>query len=302
MTDAYADALEEQAKKNMWDTLAAEAKNMSPLEYSTLVADVAGTFDPTPISDTVGAGLSLAQGDWLGVGLSLAGFFPYVGDAVGKPLKIAKRAPKTAKILEQILTRGDNLAKAGKTVLERTFKLSEVAAARRKALARVQQAMLDARNKIPGCQNCKKLIDPATGSKRMLQMPATGGTWKTVDGAAPRSGSGVFEFDAPKTLPDGRIVKEIEFRKGAPNFHDYVEGQKHDLWEVTGNARTDARALKKQMRETVDPNWEPPLEDKFVLHHFEDGTVGYVPRELHDKAIGGASHSGGNSMINNELF
>jgi len=301
MTDAYNDALQEQAKKTMWDTLAQEAKGMSKMEYASLAADVAGIFDPTPCSDAVGGVLSLAQGDLLGAGLSVASFIPYLGDAVAKPLKIGKRAPKTAKLIEALLRRGDNLAKAGKDVLEQTFKLPQVAAARKKALARVQQAMLDARNKVPGCKDCAKLVD-VDGTRRMLQLPNSGGTWKTLDGAAPTSGTGVFRFDAPKTLPDGRVVTEIPFRKGAPNFDEFVQGGKHDLWEVTGDAATDARALKKQMRETVDPNWLPPAKEDYVLHHFEDGQVGYVPRELHDKALGGTAHTGGNSMMNNQLF
>lgn len=192
MTDAYQDALQEQAKKSLWDTLAQEAKGMSKLEVASLTADVAGIFDPTPACDVAGGLLSLAQGDLLGVGLSVASFIPYAGDALAKPLKIAKRAPRTAKLIEKLLLRGDNLAKAGRAALEQTFKLSEVAAARRKALARVQQAMLDARNRVPGCEDCAKLVD-VDGTRRMLQLPASGGTWKTLDGTQPASGSGVFK-------------------------------------------------------------------------------------------------------------
>jgi hypothetical protein len=298
VSDAYNDALQEQAKKNVWDTLADEAKGMSGVEYASLVADIAGIFDPTPASDVVGGVLSLAQGDLLGAGLSVGSMIPYAGDAIAKPLKIAKRAPKTAKALEALLKQGDDLAAAGRDVLEKTFKLSEVAAARRKALDRVQQAMLDARNKVPGCVDCKKL--PEEG-RRMLQMPSTNGTWKTPDGLPPSTGNGMFALDQPKVLPDGRVVKEIEFRNGAPNFDDYVVGQKHDLWQVTGDVEKDAVALKRQMRET-NPDWTPPSSADYVLHHFEDGAVGYVPRVIHDKRLGGVAHTGGNSMTNNDLF
>jgi len=100
MTDAYQDALQEQAKKSLWDTLAQEAKGMSKLEVASLTADVAGIFDPTPACDVAGGLLSLAQGDLLGVGLSVASFIPYAGDALAKPLKIAKRAPRTAKLID----------------------------------------------------------------------------------------------------------------------------------------------------------------------------------------------------------
>lgn len=300
MTEAYNDALQEQQKKHMWETLADEAKSMSSAEYATIVADIAGIFDPTPISDGAGLLLSLGQGDFLGAALSLGSFIPYAGDALAKPLKIAKRAPKTAKLIEQMLKRGDDLASASKTVLQKTLKLSDVAAARKKALERVQQAMLDARNKVPGCKDCRKLVDK-DGTKRRLQMPASGGKWNTPDKKAPSSGSATFELDEAVTLPDGRKVESIDFHKGAPNFDDYIVGEKYDLWKVTGNAGTDGNALQKQLRE-INPNWELPPKDKYVLHHFEDGKVGYVPRAIHDKATTGVAHTGGNSMTNNQLF
>ena len=302
MTEAYNDALSEQLKKNVWDELAAEAANMSKLEYATLTADIVGIFDPTPASDAVGLILSAAQGDALGALLSLGSMVPYIGDAAAKPLKIATKAPKTARALESILRLSDEVAATGKGALEAAgLSLEQVAKARTKALERVQQAMLDAKRKLPGCQDCK-LVGPF-GQKRQLQMPRSGrqGKWKTADGAQPSDGDGIFEFSKPRTLPDGRAVDAIEFRKGAPDFDAYVEGPKYDLWEVTGNADTDGRRLVEQMQQK-DPAWAPPSDKDFVLHHFEDGKVGYVPRVVHDKAKGGVGHTGGNSMINNELF
>ena len=56
-----------------------------------LIADIAGIFDPTPISDGVSAGISLSDGDWAGAGLSVASMFPYVGDAVAKPVKFVRK-------------------------------------------------------------------------------------------------------------------------------------------------------------------------------------------------------------------
>lgn len=101
--------------------------------------------------------------------------------------------------------------------------------------------------------------------------------------------------------PDGRTVGGIEFKNGAPDFSPYVQGGKHQLWEVSGDAATDARRLSEQMRQS-NPNWLPPNGEDYVLHHFEDGAVGYVPRVLHDKDLGGVGHTGGNSVINNQLF
>jgi len=288
----------------MWDTLKSEASNMSKLEYATITADIAGIFDPSPVSDGVGFVLSAAQGDALGALLSLGSMIPYLGDAAAKPLKIAKRAPKTAKILKAILKKSDKLAGASKAVLKESgLTINQIAAARKKALKRVQQAMLDAKKKLPNCEDCKKLVDASGNKKGTLHMPTgkTGGKWKTPDGKQPTDGNGLFEFTEAKTLPDGRTVKQIEYRNGTPNFDDYVEGQKYELWEVSGNATTDAKSIKKMMSDS-GLEWKPPNKNKFVLHHFEDGTVGYIPRSIHDVGQQGVAHSGGNSMINNQLF
>jgi hypothetical protein len=298
MTEAYNDALTEQAKQGVWATLKEEAINLPAIEKASLVADVAGIFDPTPISDGVGGVLSLAQGDFLGAGLSVVGMIPYVGD-LGKIAKIGKRAPRTAKILQKILTKGDDVAKAGEKFLRNNYTLKQIAAAREQATKRVREALLKARNKLP-CKDCAKLKN---GGKKQLQMPSgTGsGKWKTPDGLPPKSGSGTYTFDTPVELPDGRKVSSIEYREGFPDFDKYTVDGKHTLWEVSGNANTDANRLTEQMRET-NPGYKPPDSDDYVLHHFEDGQVGYVPRDIHDRAAGGVAHSGGNTIVNNDLF
>ncbi|WP_308915779.1 hypothetical protein [Jannaschia sp. LMIT008] len=47
-----------------------------------------------------------------------------------------------------------------------------------------------------------------------------------------------------------------------------------------------------------------PSHRDYVLHHFEDGQVGYVPQTIHDNGRGysGASHTGANSIMDNDLF
>ncbi|MFZ4698871.1 MAG: hypothetical protein ACOYMG_02365 [Candidatus Methylumidiphilus sp.] len=302
MTDTYNDALSEQLRKNVWDTLQSEAKNMSPLDYASTVADITGVFDPTPLSDGAGFLLSAAQGDALGAALSLGSMIPYAGDALAKPLKFAKKAPLTGKALEALFHAGDNLAMAGQAALKRSgLGLEQVAAARKQALAKVQQAMLDVKVRRAGCVECR--LVGAKGQNRSLHMPHTGsnGKWKNPKGEQPMDGNGVFEFHESRKLPDGRTVKEIEFRDGTPVYDNYVEGQRYDLWEVSGNAKKDGDELTKMKRES-DPNWKPPSKDEFVLHHFEDGKVGYIPRAIHDTRYKGVAHTGGNSMTNNELF
>ena len=170
-------------------------------------------------------------------------------------------------------------------------------AARKKALESVQQAMLDAKNRIANCETCKL----KNGGKRQLQMPNNGPNGKWVGGVQPADGNGVFKFSEPKMLPDGRQVSEIEFKNGAPDFSKYVEGGKHELWQVTGSAGKDGDELTRMMRQ-ANPAYEPPDNTLYVLHHFEDGTVGYVPKSIHDRSGGGAGHTGGASMIDNQLF
>ena len=136
MTDSYHDALSEQLRKNVWDTLQHEAKQLSPLDYASVASDITGIFDPTPLSDGAGFLLSAAQGDALGAALSLVGIAPYAGDALAKPLKIAKKAPQTAKALEALLHHSDNLALAGQAALKRAgLSLEQVGAARKEAPA-----------------------------------------------------------------------------------------------------------------------------------------------------------------------
>jgi len=298
VTDKYNEALGEELKKNVWDRTMEAAANMSPLDKADLITSVTGIFDPTPVSDGAGLAIALANGDPLGAALSAVSLVPYLGDAVAKPVKIARKAPKVAGAIEAMFKAGDNLASAGKAALKDAgLSLEQVAAARKKALESVQQAMLDAKNRVANCEACKLKND----GKRQLQMPTNSSKGSWVGGAQPADGNGIFKFNEPRTLPDGRQVNEIQFKNGAPDFDAYVEGGKHQLWQVTGSAKTDGDALLAQMRET-NPHRQPPDASEFTLHHFEDGSVGYVPQVIHDRSMDGVAHTGGNSMINNQLF
>ncbi len=66
------------------------------------VADIAGLFDPTPTSDIIGGVLSLAAGDFLGAGLSVVSMVPYVGDALGKPIKLTKHFKTIQKMQDRL--------------------------------------------------------------------------------------------------------------------------------------------------------------------------------------------------------
>ena len=51
------------------------------LDLTQMGLDVAGLFDPTPISDGANGIISLFRGDWLGAGISAISMIPYLGDA-----------------------------------------------------------------------------------------------------------------------------------------------------------------------------------------------------------------------------
>ncbi len=232
----------------------------------------------------------------LGVGLSLLGMIPYVGDA-GKIGKIARIAPRTARALETVLRASDELAAAGRRGLQAAgLGLDQVAAARRAATERVRAAMRQVRNGNPNCRDCRKLRNT-----RRQPMPNDGPNGQWRGGPPGPDGNGVFEFAEPKVLPDGSTVSHIEYRDGFPVFDDHVMGGRHDLWEVSGDAGIDADRLTEQLLE-ADPNYIPPDTSGYNLHHFEDGTVGYVPEAIHLSSAGGVAHAGGNSIVNNDLF
>ena len=302
MSEKYAEALGEQLKKNVYDRAVEAAAAMTPLDRAGLLADVAGIVDPTPVSDTAGALISIAQGDWLGAALSVVSIVPYVGDALGKVPKIARKAPRVAQAIEAVLKRGDSLVNAGKDTLKASgLSLDQVTAARKKALEVVRQAMVDARLKKPNCVECQKLRG-VHGESRTLRLATEGKNGHWVGGAQPANGTGEFVFHTPIRLPGSdQTVTSIAFKNGSPDFDKFVKGERHQLWQVTGKNGIDGPELLRSMRES-NPHWIPPSQTDYVLHHFDDGTVGYLPRSLHDAQKGGLFHTGGNSMLNNDLF
>lgn len=63
---------------------------LSAADKAVLTLDITGIFDPTPFSDTFSGLISLLRGEWTSAALSAASLIPYIGDAAGKPAKLAK--------------------------------------------------------------------------------------------------------------------------------------------------------------------------------------------------------------------
>ncbi|CAM2010539.1 hypothetical protein [Acanthopleuribacter pedis] len=87
------------------------------------VLDIAGIFDPTPVSDLAGGLFSLWRGDFVGAGLSVVSMVPYVGDAVGKTGKLAKLFKTVQKMQDRL--------KSMKAIFKHIEKAIDPATARR---------------------------------------------------------------------------------------------------------------------------------------------------------------------------
>jgi hypothetical protein len=71
-------------------------------ELGQTVIDAAGIIDPTPISDSISAMMSLSKGDYVGAALSTVSIIPYIGDALGKPIKEVRNAERIAQLERKI--------------------------------------------------------------------------------------------------------------------------------------------------------------------------------------------------------
>lgn len=258
-------------------------------EIAQGVVDAAGIVDQTPISDGVSAVMSLAKGDWLGAGLSVASMIPYIGDAAAKTVK----ASRAAKRLTQL---ADDIAKTTKELLDAVQKR---AVANRKAAAKAAQ---DARRKAANsCKACS--AEQKWGS----QLP-TRGTW---DPPGSR-GNGKW------TSEDGKV--SMDYKEGYPDFSTAkapnmdkkpVVLDRVELTDMKGNHGSDMTAARDAMRQrTGDPNWPGNGKNEpagYTWHHKEDGaTMELVRTDVHDRSQSrggsGAAHTGGASVVKDKAF
>lgn len=240
-------------------------------ELSKTAVDVAGIADPTPISDVIGAGMSIASGDWIGAGLSLISIVPYAGDALGKTAKGARAAKKIATLKKKIVgaiatvNKARKLAKTSKTFMAATRK--KVAAAIRRARKKAHKAKEAVKKKLKKpCSKKNKFgtRSPADGNGGKWSGERGNSTWVTDSG------------------------KKVEFKDGYPDFSPHA---KHKVEIDMRGTRADFDAANNAMKKT-DPNWEQP--EGWTWHHKEDGvTMELVPSEINNKI----PHDGGVSIV-----
>ncbi|NEP83985.1 MAG: hypothetical protein F6K39_41210 [Okeania sp. SIO3B3] len=113
--------------------------------------DIAGIFDPSPISDLVAATLEIQDGNYIDAGLSLLGVVPYIGDLASKTIKAGKATKKIKELNEKI--------KELKPKIEKMIEKNKIA----KGLAHTGK-ILPVLNELENIKDYKNFMENLTGS------------------------------------------------------------------------------------------------------------------------------------------
>jgi hypothetical protein len=250
----------------------ARAQEAQRLELAQGALDVAGIADPSPLSDLAGAGLSLYRGDVAGAGLSLgSAALPYFGDAVAKPIKAARAAPRVAALAKRVNGALDAVRSA------RASALGDLGARRRAAAELRAQRAQEAARRTREARDCGTCRMPANRFGTRLPTDDKG-TWRG------EKGNSTWTPDATH-YPD---AKPVRYREGYPDFGPHVQ-DRVQIQYTPGDRNADFRAARDAMREKLgDPRWSKP--DDLTWHHHQDGvTMELVPYDTHFAA----QHTGG---------
>ncbi|MCB2261456.1 MAG: HNH endonuclease [Candidatus Thiosymbion ectosymbiont of Robbea hypermnestra] len=265
-------------------------------EMTQTALDVAGTLDPTPISDVAGAAYSLWRGDFIGAGLSLISVVPYVGDAIGKTAKGARVAARIAKLKRRIETKIATINALKK-------KIREYAAAATRAKKKARKASQKVDDKV--CKKCLASFDEAVDSPYGTRAPAKdkgfkgsrgNSTWQPDNSTS--YGKGLRKWQEKHGKKFGIEPGEgIPYREGFPDFSKYVyktkAGNRAGVQiKMTGNDNKDFAAANAAMRK-IDKSWKKP--PGWTWHHHEDG----VTMQLIPTVANRVPHTGGASLTKN---
>lgn len=244
------------------------------LELAQTAIDIAGIADPTPISDVVGAGLSLYRGDFIGAGLSLISVIPYAGDALGKTAKGARAAKRINALRKRI-----EAAISALNTLRRNAQKSAAAAIRAKRKAAAAKKAADAKT-IKGCK--------PPSNRFGTTLPTKDGKWS--NSADP----GNSDWIPDPATERGKAVlgvtggKPVKFKDGYPDFSPYAT-KKVEI-DMQGDHYYDFKKANKAAG--YGDTATPPKG--MTWHHHEDGTTMLlVPQDLNNKV----SHTGGASIV-----
>lgn len=166
---------------------AAKARADLALDVTQMALDVAGLFDPTPISDGSNAVISLFRGDFLGAGLSAISIVPYIGDAA-KLGKLGKWAQTVERAVDLAKTDSAFAKMAGPALAKLKDAIGEVPKSALDALPKsARDTLLKMKDKLDDLGGAGvRTADTAPAAVRVTERSATVGAnevrW-SVDGA-----------------------------------------------------------------------------------------------------------------------
>ncbi|MEN3794855.1 hypothetical protein [Fulvimarina sp. MAC3] len=240
-----------------------------------LALDVAGIFDPTPISDAASTGLSLWNGELIDAALGGVSMVPYLGDALAKPFKIIRKYGEPA---VKVVDGAVSWLRGGTERMVAALREIEPAGVQR-ARERAAEAVRNAQaRKRANCntEECKSL--------RKSRMPKNGGRWDPPD--ARETGDGTWHF----TDVNGN-ARSVPYKNGYPDFSNHFKGGgPYEISNPTGDVGHDTTMLFKEKH--------VPQPRNTTLHHLEDGRVAFVDSSVHDAV----PHTGFRAIQNTELF
>lgn len=259
------------------------------LDLTQMGLDIAGIFDPTPISDGSNAVISLLRGDFVGAGLSAVSIVPYVGDAA-KLGKLGKWAETVSNGVELALKNSD----FAKTAAPLLAKIADaIDAAPKKVFdalpANAQKELLEMRaqiGKLPGAKPEGPPGSLAHKGNAWSEYQSSGGTWsferwsKTYEGNmtratdahkaaddlwAERGSWGRRESTTPVLMPDGTTVNrrfdigDNTAQRGIEHKSGYQYLSEENAWEL----KRDAELVKQgwDVEWVVDGTASQPLLD-----------------------------------------
>ncbi len=98
------------------------------------------------------------------------------------------------------------------------------------------------------------------------------------------------------------ITVLIYLKQGFPDFEGTGNFRHIDVVKGNTNMEHDMTSLRNSMGLSKREFTDMFPQDKYVLHHMEDGRVGMIPRDIHDIAQYGSAHVGYSAIQNSKLF
>ena len=258
------------------------------LDVTQVALDVVGIFEPTPVADGANTLISLGRGDWMGAGLSLAGVFPYVGDAA-KLGKLGKWA-ETASNAVELALKNNEFAKAAGPHLKKIADAIDHAPKGMfdKLPADAQQKLLEMRatlGRLPGAAAEGPAGSLAHKGNAWSEYSASGGNWnyerwsKTYEGNMTRAtdahkaadalqaerGWGTRESTTRVNMPDGQSysrrfdIGDNAAQRGIEHKSGYQYLSQENNWEL----QRDAELVKRgwDVEWVLDGTASQPLLD-----------------------------------------